>query len=175
MIPIFKLQPPWFLPPPLHRHGKAFDRAAGWGASWQKGRGEESLRWWWRWRWMDGCLSTGMEQLAEEQANRREEVGALILDLSHWDNGDGCDDAHQRRMSHCDAIRRHSGGSFHVFDPKQVLVDLCRCGVAKVTGWLGIGETSGGLFKTKNKIQEDETINNWCPNRYYYLASTVEN
>ena len=57
-------------------------------------------------------------------------------------------------------ILRHSGGSFHVFNPKQVLVDLCRFGVAKVTAWLGIGETSGGLFKTKNKIQEDETINN---------------
>ena len=34
---------------------------------------------------MDGWmpLSTGMEQLTEEQANRREEVGAWILDLSH--------------------------------------------------------------------------------------------
>ena len=62
-------------------------------------------------------------------------------------------------MSHCDAIRRHSGGSFHVFDPKQVLVDLCRFGVAKVTAWLGIGETSGGLFKTtcdSNKLELEQ-------------------
>ena len=50
-------------------------------------------------------------QLAGEQADRREEVGAIarILDLSHRDDGgDGSSDAHQRRMAHCDDMRRHT-------------------------------------------------------------------
>ena len=107
-------------------------------------------------------LSTGMErllceQLAGERAHRRDEVRPMITQCSlvkvMMEEG-----SHHQMWC-------HSCGSclFHLFTPKNLLVDLCRCGVAKVVGWQGIEKTSGGLFKTSSKkTAEQRKIESWC-------------
>ena len=174
MIPIFKLQPPWFLSPPLHRHGKAFDRAAGRGASWQKGRGEEWLRWWWRWRWMNGCLSVHRHGAAGRGASTQEGRGGCI-DIGFqslrqwwwlwWCTSEKNVTLWSYKETYLDTV---VGLAMFSIRSKSSLIFA---GVGLPRWWAGWGSTKPLVDFSKQKIRsksaaQRKTVNNWCPNKY---------